>query len=236
MKRKKEFGGITLIVIISIVVYIFFEIKDIVIVMEQCTNDLFNNYTINFVLKNITIIAIYITFCYFIKKRIEDQVFIDELTGIGNRRKFFRDCHKCYKRKEKIKICFIDLNDFKSINDTYGHLNGDRLLKEFGLTLKNVQELYDVKAYRYAGDEFILLSQNNLTANELEEIVEFLEEKKYLIDKKKTINVTFAYGIIESSECKNIEELIKISDDRMYHDKRRIKRRKEMNIENKSEI
>ena len=68
MKRKKEFGGITLIVIISIVVYIFFEIKDIVIVKEQCTNDLFNNYTINFVLKNITIIAIYITFCYFIKK------------------------------------------------------------------------------------------------------------------------------------------------------------------------
>jgi diguanylate cyclase (GGDEF)-like protein len=87
----------------------------------------------------------------------------DSLTGLPNRRKFGDDLEKSLsemrKNKKRGYLLFMDLDDFKAINDTLGHLQGDRLLLDIGKFLKeNENELG--RAYRFGGDEFVILAEN----------------------------------------------------------------------------
>lgn len=87
----------------------------------------------------------------------------DSLTGLPNRRKFGDDLEKSLSEMRKNKkqgyLLFMDLDDFKAINDTLGHLQGDLLLFNIGKFLKeNESELG--QAYRFGGDEFVVLAEN----------------------------------------------------------------------------
>ncbi|WP_394835142.1 diguanylate cyclase [Pendulispora rubella] len=85
---------------------------------------------------------------------------VDELTGLGNRRGFegriLEESAYAKRHKEPFAVLLLDLDRFKTINDRFGHEEGDRLLAHFAGALKTISRGEDV-AFRYGGDEFVLL-------------------------------------------------------------------------------
>jgi len=100
-------------------------------------------------------------------QRLENLARIDVLTGISNRRDFEENLKKEIERTKRIgnflALLILDVDDFKKINDTHGHQEGDRVLKEVASALcKNVRKVDYVA--RYGGDEFVVLMPNTDTA------------------------------------------------------------------------
>jgi diguanylate cyclase (GGDEF)-like protein len=103
----------------------------------------------------------------------------DSLTSLPNRGKLLDDLDLSLKRMKKDAahgyLLFIDLDDFKQINDTFGHLDGDALLRQVGHFLHNEKKTLGLP-YRYGGDEFVIISEYK-TADELVRIQDLLLEK-----------------------------------------------------------
>jgi two-component system cell cycle response regulator len=83
----------------------------------------------------------------------------DELTGLFNRRYFFTEAERLLGEGTPINLVLFDLDRFKSVNDTYGHLAGDRILRDVGSLFLSRTRHQDIIA-RYGGDEFVLLVPN----------------------------------------------------------------------------
>lgn len=84
---------------------------------------------------------------------------IDGLTGIHNRRAFNQHVNRLRKIHAAYGIIMIDIDDFKRVNDTYGHPTGDIVLQKLAQILNSVQTK-ELKCYRYGGEEFVLVSLN----------------------------------------------------------------------------
>jgi len=80
----------------------------------------------------------------------------DELTGLYNRRYFFGEAERRLAEGQNINLVLFDLDDFKGVNDTFGHQAGDRVLRDIGGMFMNRTRRDDLVA-RYGGDEFIML-------------------------------------------------------------------------------
>ena len=80
----------------------------------------------------------------------------DELTGVFNRRYFFSEAERLLGQGAEISLVLFDLDGFKQVNDTYGHLSGDRILRDIGALFLTRTRNEDIIA-RYGGDEFVML-------------------------------------------------------------------------------
>ena len=80
----------------------------------------------------------------------------DELTGVYNRRFFFAEADRLLAEEKRVDLLFVDFDNFKIVNDTWGHLAGDRILRDVGEVLVRTTRDEDVIA-RYGGDEFVML-------------------------------------------------------------------------------
>ncbi len=148
-------------------------------------------------------------------KTLLDIATKDSLTNLNNRRAFYDvfDSHKQYP----MGLMAIDLDWFKSINDTYGHDAGDYVLKYVADKLRK-QEQNKVQVFRIGGEEFaILLPKFDLdktvhVANEL--LTELRNEPIQYNDK--TINVTASIGVAVSEEVCDLDTLMKQADDHLY--------------------
>jgi len=89
-------------------------------------------------------------------EELERLAYTDELTGIANRRAFFRAAEEVLAAGRTMSVVLFDLDDFKRINDTHGHPMGDRILADVAASLKANTRYGDLIA-RYGGDEFVLL-------------------------------------------------------------------------------
>lgn len=94
-------------------------------------------------------------------KRVEDFAILDELSTLYNDRYLHLKLTELIKisreKNEDLMLLFIDLNNFKSVNDNYGHLVGSQVLREVGILLKNSIEYKNALFSRYGGDEFVLV-------------------------------------------------------------------------------
>jgi diguanylate cyclase (GGDEF)-like protein len=96
----------------------------------------------------------------------------DELTGVFNRRFFVTETEKMLGEGEQITIVLFDLDNFKTLNDTFGHLTGDRILRDIGALLQRCTRPEDLVA-RYGGDEFVMVFSGAI-AGEVERVIERL--------------------------------------------------------------
>lgn len=154
----------------------------------------------------------------------------DQLTELPNRNLFYdRLDHamKSVKRtNKKIAVLFIDLNDFKLINDNYGHNTGDIVISEVGKRLSNKARGADTIA-RYGGDEFTIIL-DGITV--IEDAVSISQKLHDLILQPITIDdnefvVTSAIGIsICPDDTNDMNELIHLADKAMYEAKRQNKK------------
>jgi diguanylate cyclase (GGDEF)-like protein len=160
------------------------------------------------------------------KKQIRELAIKDSLTGLYNRNYLNivenREIENAKREKTPISIILFDLNKFKLVNDTYGHLQGDELLKEFSEFLKEFSRESDL-LFRYGGDEFLLL-MNNADDKECKYIERrFIDSiKKWSSESKREVQIplSFSMGGATSFESHNLNELIDMADLKMYEDKK----------------
>ncbi len=148
-------------------------------------------------------------------KELEFLSYHDHLTNAYNRKYLdefiISDFKRAIRYDEDLCIVFIDIDNFKTINDKYGHNFGDEVLKNFVNTIKNSIRNDIDKLIRYGGDEFILFLINTNKEN-VEKITRRLENK---LNEK---NIYISYGIINIRDYKDLclEEIIKIAEKSMY--------------------
>ena len=148
------------------------------------------------------------------------QVQHDHLTELPNRSYFFQVLCNLFddpKQRDNLALLFIDNNNFKAINDQYGHLVGDEVLKEMAIRLKQHLRLDDFVA-RLAGDEFAIILRSISKTEHLISIAENLIKccEEPLIYKGQSVYFSFSLGIAVSSMALTPEDLISQADQAMY--------------------
>lgn len=122
-------------------------------------------------------------------------------------------------------LAFLDIDNFKQINDTYGHLAGDEVLKKIANIIKNKVRLSDY-VFRYGGEEFVIvfsaIKDLNTLKNKLEEIRKTIASTTFKVGENKKINVTVSIGgiLVKISRRMPVKELIKKADELMYKAKK----------------
>ncbi len=163
------------------------------------------------------------------QKELKELALTDKLTGISNRQSFEIDSNNLIsnslKKSEIFSLMMFDIDNFKNVNDTYGHHTGDLVIKEVVSVTKNRLNK-NHKTYRWGGDEFIVLLENE-GIRESYMISELLrkdiENNKFL----KELKVTVSIGIVEYEQENEIDNLLKKVDQLMYKSKEKGKNRVE---------
>lgn len=149
-------------------------------------------------------------------KKITSIAFKDALTNIKNRYSLFIDMEHYIAKKQPFLVVFMDLNQLKSVNDTYGHVKGDYYIKAFTLSLQiTLDNKGDV--YRYAGDEFICLIKNGYENFNVEGFKEQLSNNIHLDIPYQGVSIGVAQYPMDGL---NAGDLISLSDQAMYKEKK----------------
>ena len=151
----------------------------------------------------------------------------DELTGVYNRRAFNKRANKIYYSNKLMFLMLMDADDFKIINDKYGHLEGDKALIQIAYILNrainNTHKNYSLA--RYGGDEFVIVG-NVQNKNEVAQLIAKIEEeeKKYNKETNNKYNIKLSIGYaLQNDNHTSVEDLIKEADNLMYAKKRKKK-------------
>lgn len=165
--------------------------------------------------------------------KLYDEIFqqsiIDPLTGLYNRRYFDSKLEEEIRRTTRynrpLGIIMCDVNEFKQINDTYGHKQGDKTLQELSDIIKNSSRLSDI-VVRYGGDEFIILmpetnyENTSIKAKHLSEQVSKTEFTN-IYSKNDYIHMSIAIGCGEYKQGLDADDFVKVIDQAMYKDKQK---------------
>ena len=152
-----------------------------------------------------------------LNEELQTLALTDELTGIANRRALFREAEQILGSNRKLSVVLFDLDRFKQINDTFGHLAGDRILADVATTFREHTRLGDVIA-RYGGDEFVLL----LPDTEAEEgrriaarIAARIAELEWTL-RESPVTVTATFGVASAGRGSSLSTLLSECDARLY--------------------
>ena len=145
----------------------------------------------------------------------------DFLTGLPNRSKFMKDLERLIDAKVPCTVMMLDIDNFKKINDTYGHTAGDEALQQVAARLKDMQSQI-LTSYRFAGDEFILIlrsSQNMLVEKTAYQCRQVFTKDVVLCGEKHRIGGSIGIASYPK-DTDNLEQLIVCADDAMYQVKK----------------
>lgn len=157
-----------------------------------------------------------------VERELEGALFnLDPLTGVHNRVDMLtklREQHEFVRRNHPCTIAMMDLDLFKSVNDTHGHLAGDRVLIAFAHYIINHLRPYD-KVFRYGGEEFLLcLADTDVQSAEV--IVNRLREELASLSHeapgKEPFFVTVSFGLSALDPNKSVETIIDRADKALY--------------------
>lgn len=152
--------------------------------------------------------------------RIQQLNRTDSLTGLTNRHYLFEVGEVLAQQatpEEPLAVALLDINQFKAVNDTHGHLVGDQVLTQVAALMKAATAPQDIVA-RYGGEEFVIL-RPNATADELAATCQELNQQVSHFDWTSTlprsqIKITLSIGVAQTAD--NLEEAIGQADRRMY--------------------
>ncbi len=174
-------------------------------------------------------------------ERLKQSTFTDPLTRVRNRRFFDQRLPEELNRRDRsrtsISCVFLDIDHFKSVNDTYGHGVGDDVLRQVAQRVQGVLRTHDVLA-RYGGEEFAVLLPD--TGNEeammvAQRIINAVNRSRVVVDKNVLLTITISAGVstIESQQCfEDIQELglkLLASADQALYDAKEMGRNRAIN-------
>jgi diguanylate cyclase (GGDEF)-like protein len=156
---------------------------------------------------------------------VERQASTDGLTDLANRRHFEETLASEISRAERfggsLALVLADLDDFKQVNDRYGHQAGDDVLREFAAVLRDTVRDIDLAA-RYGGEEFaVLLPQTDLEGGEhlAERLREAMANRRMALVPGATFTVTSSFGVAAFPEAPTPEALFAAADEALYRAK-----------------
>jgi diguanylate cyclase (GGDEF)-like protein len=163
------------------------------------------------------------------EKQLKELARIDSLTGCYSRRYGLelldRQIKLSHRSKSPLLLTFLDVDDFKTINDTFGHDEGDKVLKESVELFKSTLREVDIIC-RMGGDEFLLIFPDS-SLKEVSLIRGRLQKNLSQLNKKikKNYQIKFSMGFSEylPDKPETLDELIRIADQRMYDEKKKNK-------------
>jgi diguanylate cyclase (GGDEF)-like protein len=165
-------------------------------------------------------------------EQTQEDSLTDPLTALPNTRFMFmhltRELARANRLKTEVSLLVMDLDNFKEINDTYGHHIGDRALREVAAVLRTGIRPYDI-CIRYAGDEFIVVL-SGCGSEEADrkrlELQRAVDELRFEPRPGKLLQLAISVGAaIFPHDGESYETLLATADSRMYRDKTRRKRR-----------
>jgi len=149
----------------------------------------------------------------------------DDLTKISNRRGFMmlaqNNLNICIQHGFPASLVYFDIDNFKSINDTYGHSEGDKVLIMFANMLRNKFRLTDIHA-RVGGDEFVVLLGNTNKLQADDSVKSFQSNiDVYNKNSRDEYNISFSYGVVEYDPRKHsaVKAMMNEGDQLMYENK-----------------
>src|SRR3954447_6352013 len=156
-------------------------------------------------------------------EKIQELTITDDCTGLYNARHLYKtlesEVYRSARFSYEFSVLFLDLDHFKNVNDTHGHLVGSRLLAEIGYMIKSHLRLIDY-AFRYGGDEFVVLLPQTgkesamVVARRLRDV---FRNSRFLKDQGLNINVRVSMGVATYPEdAKSAHEIIRQADEMMY--------------------
>ena len=167
-----------------------------------------------------------------LSEELSHQAFYDELTGLPNRRSLSLELERAIartgRRKTLLAVSIIDLDDFKPINDMYGHPVGDNVLKIISNRLKDVLRKTDFIA-RLGGDEFVVIIEDFKDKRELENILAKIEAKikeVIILEDENEIVTNLSMGVYIYGDSSNGKEyftsdnLLRYADNALYESKK----------------
>ncbi|WP_264810399.1 GGDEF domain-containing protein, partial [Escherichia fergusonii] len=141
-----------------------------------------------------------------------NSAFLDDLTKAMGRKSFDEDLKLLPDQKGY--LCLFDVDKFKNINDTFGHLFGDEVLMKVVKILKAQMPAEKGKVYRFGGDEFAII----YTGGTLEELLAILREIVHF--QVGSINLSTSIGVAHTDECNDLQRLKMLADERLYKSKK----------------
>jgi len=164
-----------------------------------------------------------------LEEKLEKLSRIDSLTGCYNRgyglELLDRQMKLSHRSKSPLLLAFLDIDGFKTINDTFGHDEGDKVLKEVANLFKSTLREVDIIC-RMGGDEFILIFPDNFLkdASQIKErLNKNLVELNQTLKKPYRIDLSIGLSEYDPDHPLTIDELIRIADQKMYEEKRKKK-------------
>lgn len=156
---------------------------------------------------------------------LQKQAFVDSLTGIYNRRGFMsfseRQLQLANRHNNKLSVFFVDIDNMKSINDLYGHEEGDRAIQRVSKALCETFRKSDIIG-RMGGDEFavtaIKSSDENLSKIR-ERLFSTVSKTESGVKKEYSLSVSIGCAVFYPGEKKNMETLVQKADSEMYRHK-----------------
>jgi diguanylate cyclase (GGDEF)-like protein len=156
-------------------------------------------------------------------EKIQELTITDDCTGLFNARHLYKtlesEVYRASRFGQEFTVLFIDLDHFKQVNDTHGHLVGSKLLSEVGYAIKARLRLIDY-AFRYGGDEFVvLLPQTGKDAALVvaKRLREMFRASRFCKEENLNLNVRASIGLATyPADAHSAHEIIRQADEMMY--------------------
>jgi len=153
--------------------------------------------------------------------QLQEIAYYDNLTGVLNRLGLNKKIDTLLESQKVFSLLFLDLDFFKSVNDTYGHYYGDQILQQVCKRLGMIMQESDLIA-RYGGDEFILIKNDQSSQTEISKLAQTIIERisqEYKVEDK-VITIGVSIGIAHyPQDALSKKELIEKADKAMYYSK-----------------
>jgi len=160
-------------------------------------------------------------------KKLQELAITDGLTTLYNSRYFYKQLDSEVDRSERynhpLTLLFMDIDHFKHYNDTYGHLEGDKVLAGFGKVIKSCLRKMDT-AYRYGGEEFTVILPETSRGEVMtvaKRIKDAIKNEKFSPQSGESISMTISIGVTEYCPGERMLTFVQRADQAMYLSKQR---------------